>query len=440
MPVARVQLPDGRVAKFEVPEGTTQAQVEAEARKRFGSFSGAQGAASAVAPAAALRPPIPNENQLDRMATETPRTSASEAFGRSALSRYLNTLAGVPNLAATAGLRMLTGEPLIETDAMRQRKVEAGAPVLPRVGERVLPLPSGKQMTAGLETAAEFLPANVVREGGGRSIPDRFEQNLEQINAGEAEHPVASGFGELTGDAAAIFTGRVPVRAAARRSTAAVQPSAELSPGLKRALNTSVQKLRPFGRGAGKAAEAGLEGAVLAVLDEGDPLQTAALAAGGQGAGSLMLRTLGEVRKHSLGSTVLGLLVAHQMFRAVGPGEKNIFESSDQAFNDVIAAYGIGALAALAGAGRINRRGFAEDFPDQLTDGLTAIPRGAFVSFWNDLSKDPETLNPVIEKYTEGGFNQTQRARIERAWKNGNLGSEVEKMMGIQSFREALDD
>lgn len=27
MPIARIQLPDGRIARFEVPEGTTQDQV-----------------------------------------------------------------------------------------------------------------------------------------------------------------------------------------------------------------------------------------------------------------------------------------------------------------------------------------------------------------------------------------------------------------------------
>lgn len=37
MPIAKIQLPDGRTAKFEVPEGTTQDQVMEFANKQFGS-------------------------------------------------------------------------------------------------------------------------------------------------------------------------------------------------------------------------------------------------------------------------------------------------------------------------------------------------------------------------------------------------------------------
>ena len=36
MPIARVQTPDGRIARFEVPEGTTPKQVEAFAAQHFG--------------------------------------------------------------------------------------------------------------------------------------------------------------------------------------------------------------------------------------------------------------------------------------------------------------------------------------------------------------------------------------------------------------------
>lgn len=40
MPVARVKLPDGRIARFEVPDGTTPEQVQAFAQKQFGGGGG----------------------------------------------------------------------------------------------------------------------------------------------------------------------------------------------------------------------------------------------------------------------------------------------------------------------------------------------------------------------------------------------------------------
>ena len=36
MPIAKIQLPDGRIGKFKVPEGTTEEQVMSFANEQFG--------------------------------------------------------------------------------------------------------------------------------------------------------------------------------------------------------------------------------------------------------------------------------------------------------------------------------------------------------------------------------------------------------------------
>lgn len=366
---------------------------------------------------------------------------AFNAALRSAATQAIDNVIGLADVGLTAGLRLLTNRPLIETERMRQNQL---GPRLPTISEGILPEAlSGENVVSGLQTAAQVPGA--LMEGEPLNLGQRFEEQLQAGQQLAAEHPVASAVGEIGADALTLATGRIPARGFVRAGDALRPPQIRRTrlsaqPALKNALDTSVRKLSDtLGRGALRAGEAGIEGATLALLQEGDPVKTAAFAAGAQGAGSLILTSMGKVRKRPLSSTFAALLVGHQIFKAVGPGQRNLFESSDEAINEIVAGYALGVLANVAGFNRIQRKGFAQNFPEAFTDAITAIPRGALTSLWEDLAKNEETVAPVLEKYSTGGFNENQRRRIERAFKNGNLGSEIQKMLENPSFREELD-
>lgn len=68
MPIARIQLPDGRIARVEVPEGTTPQQAEAFARRAAGQQAPTQQAQPRQAATAKTPPPSMAVNALNSLA------------------------------------------------------------------------------------------------------------------------------------------------------------------------------------------------------------------------------------------------------------------------------------------------------------------------------------------------------------------------------------
>lgn len=429
MTTAIITLPDGRKAKLTGPD---RASIEAQAQ---------QLTAGSIIP---NRAPTPVNFQQQEVIPGIPATQAStvtsgpsggarQAGTRAAAQNFLGNIAQLPNAALTAVMNLPSVRSMLPPESVMK---------VPGLGDQVIPTPSGEQIVAGLETAAT-IPTE------GMNLSERYGQNLADAQALAAEHPNATSVGGALGDAATIATGRIPARGLFRAAAPAVKPARVArtpKPGFQNVLDTAANKLAStVGKGAVKAGEAGLEGATLAILQNGDPLQTAAFAAGAQSVGSLALTASAQVRKRPVTSIFMGLMLGHQLFKAVGPGERNMFESSDEAINEIVAGYGLGFLASMAGANRVSRKGFGGNFPESVTDALTAIPRGSLTSLWEDLAREEEagkdTTLQVIEKFTTSpsAFNDNQRKRLERAFRNGNLASEVEQLMKVESFRQSLD-
>lgn len=243
--------------------------------------------------------------QLPLPEGDVDRNALTRGFGEA----FLDNLMGTPDLVLTGGTRMLTGQPLVEPPfAPPNPEGTPEPPVkLPRVGERVLPLPRGEQVMAGAEAAGRTL-------AGGESLPAEYRGARIRQEAAQAQEPGIFGAGQVLGDVATLVTGRMPfARRLARRpqglprindnqvadtleaigrSNPDLAPrvveligSARLaSPGASRLWGRVSEKL---GRAFRKSAEKGLEGAVLGALQENDPLTTGALAAGGQLATSI---------------------------------------------------------------------------------------------------------------------------------------------------------
>lgn len=424
-----VEMPDGTIIQ-DVPDGTTKSELT----RRLGLMNRTQEVA-----------PQPGTQQDELPVTpisdipQEPSMTQGQAFGRNLLTQFVNNAVGVPELAA--GLLQRLPDVL----AFRQ-------PTEP-VNFRPLGLPSANELAAGAQTAIDVPGA--VLSGEDANISGRFAQNLAGQQAtdlrAEQEFPLTSMAGRATADVGTLLTGRLPIRSAAgktapqstvgralgREPARAAPRVDELPPGLKRFVREKAESkaARGLGRGVGKAAQTGTEGAVLAILGEGKPAETAALAAGGQAVGSLA-QTLARNPLRGLVPAIAASVAAIQLFKVSTPGGRDfITDSSDIAFKETRNILALGALAAASGLGRgspsLNR-----NLP-KISEALLTTRRGTVLSVVKELIKaeeaGDETTVRVLETFAEnpGAFdNETQR-RLQRSImseKPARLSAEIDRI------------
>lgn len=303
-------------------------------------------------------------------------------------------------------------------------------------------LPTGRDVLSGIDALPGMLAGN----------PGSFDEARQNRQASAEANPNASAFGNVAGDALSILAGRAPfVRAnAAPKAAAAVK---EVAPGFKKFAqqvweSPAVQKLAS---GAGRAGEAGLEGAALAALKDGDPLETAAYAAGGQAAGSLALQLAdfsgakdilkGDVFKGVGKLTMAAVLTgsAMQYLDAAVPGNKDwLIENIETGYDKVLLMMLAGAGAGLAGAGRIK----GENFP-VLADAVTALPRGAIISLWEDLAGNDDAKKAMsLLASRPDAHSKAQIQALEKGIfdKGESFSREVERLREEdEKYREMFD-
>lgn len=144
--------------------------------------------------------------------------------------------------------------------------------------------------------------------------------------------------------------------------------------------------------------------------------------------------------------TVGTAFVASEMFKAVAPGDQNLFESKDFAVLKAVGALALGVASAAVGAGRLRGKA-TEKFPKFL-DSITAVPRGAVLSRLQELTNasrdgDPTPLT-VMETFARdpNAFTPDQRRALGRALNSEKAGAfrkEVNRLIKNKSFREELE-
>lgn len=432
MPVARVQTPDGRVMRIEVPQGASERDILDFAQQQFSGMP----------------------QQADETPAEQPQEPVGtfQAIGRAGVDSFMNNILGIPEALANVppSPTQLGGQiadrlnpfNVPSREDIANPQIEQPRSMLEDItGSRELPLPDAGDVRAGVRTVTQGQP---------------FGEARQAVSAEEArmreEAPIASGVGGALGDAATLLTGRAPlVRGAQRRATArAAEPVQQLPAGLRRTFNRALnsKSMKGLANRAGRSVEAGLEGAALAVLQDGDAAETAAFAAGGQAAGSLALAGIPSTGKGALGlmGAALGVTAIIQLTKSATPGGNDfILPSIEAGFDKVKWALAMGAMAGLAGAGRIRGK-TAEDLP-LLMDGLTAVPRGAVISLIEDWraeqAEGQNRIEPVINKLASDPeyFQPAHRRRLERAIKSGQkpISSTIDDLMEIRSFRRRFE-
>lgn len=423
-----ITLPDGRRARITGPDRET---VERKAREL-----------------------------VQQPATEQ-RPSIGQAFGRAAVDSFVNNILGIPDLAVTSLLNMPSPRQLIQSDVVQA--MEAGEPQPqatlvgdvtgrqpPAIGARVLPTPESEDFRAAGDVLSQMPGA--VSEGESPDILGRFRQARElrgdETQRFAEERPGATLAGSVAGDAATLVAGRAPfARGATRRGIvpqAARKPTTQMEPGIRRALDRTFRSnpVKSLASRAGRSAETGLEASVLQLLNEGDPLEVAAYAAGGQAAGSLMLG-LTTTRKGLIGlaATAAGYATLIQMGKTSVPGGRNfILESGEAGIEKVKWGIMLGAMSGLAGAGRVRGGRMAQDMPI-IADSISAMPRGAAISLIREFVDrgEPETMETVLQQVAEDPerYTPSQRRRIERALNSEKISfaETVDSLMEQADFR-----
>lgn len=293
-------------------------------------------------------------------------------------------------------------------------------------------------------------------------------QNQRQIREQNAEaRPNTTMAAQTAGDVASLLAMRDPIarnrglaQLNSKMSTQALQelPGMTYSqlmnnPTLHRALSETLTKspaLRTLANRTGRAAEAGIEGYLLGLMTDGDPVELASYAAGSQGAGSLILSGMNGLLKGGAGDVALklgasafavGSLV--QLLKEATPGGQNfILESMETGYSKVLWGLGLGLLTGAAGYGRAaSPEKFVAAMP-KFFDHLTAIPRTAVTSVIGEMTKDP-SIGKVVTKLQADPmyFGPTAARRIQRAISNEDisLSETLSNLAGSEDFREKLD-
>jgi len=244
-------------------------------------------------------------------------------------------------------------------------------------------------------------------------LADAFGQRMQARTQMAEQRPGATAVGQFAGDAATLAMGRAPfVRPGGggmfdqqigsmltRYATAARGPQAS---ALRRTSANIVNSdtFRNIARGAGRAGEAGLEGAAMSLLQNGDPLETAAFAAGGQAVSSLGGELFEDAVNFLPGKTFKGKLLSAaasaaatggilQLLKSAMPGgEDNVIESLESGFNKAMLAIALGGALDLVGR-RPSGGGILREFP-AIADAMQTLPRTGIIKLAQAAASDPE--------------------------------------------------
>ena len=380
-------------------------------------------------------------------------------IGEFALRQFIDNILSTPRATGT-----------LLADASAATRTAAGS--VPRLFNDQ-PLELGRRFTEAREEERQLQPAKFLRElpipdtfdiqaagrtavGRGQgSIPERFAQQRDELIEADLQareqRPVASVAGNMLGDAATLATGRLPfARAVTRIPKARVLPS-NLTPSARRTLDRFMhaEATNKLFRGIRRAGETGFEGAVLAALDDADPVQTAMYSATAQAAGSTLLTVGNIARKQplaSLGYAALITAAGIQTVKTVTPGGvDSVVDSLEGGFDKVVLLGALATAAGLAGAGRGRGTLLAEELP-KIIEGGTALLRGSMLSIIKDATKEDErgvqTTFQTLQHLAAdpGRFTEPQLAALEKGFKDGNLSAVAQRLVSEdENFAQIID-
>lgn len=432
-----------------------------------------------VIPAGTLIRNVPagmSRNQL--LAKLNKNSSSLKVAGRQALAGLVDMLTGIPDVLANASVKAVNDVVRIPQAAGEHAAAFMSGnfdhfgttpPLIdrPPLGQDFI-MPNSNDVFAAAQVGGESLAR--LMSGSDMPVSTLSEaQNQQQAitDAGESQFPLAALGGDLAGGAASLATVRAPIAAqramtqleharsleAARRLAARSSSGMANIPTLRASLNEAVKRstfLKSLANRTGRAAEVGLEGATIGLLNGGDPLELAAYSAGGQVAGSILLGGVSAISGNggltSKGGRLMvaagGIAALLQMVKSAAPGgEDSVIQSVESGFNKVLGGIALGTMAGIAGAGRVTNKFPVRALPE-VADAITSLPRGATISVLNEVLKDPaseKVINRLRVDPNYFGSAATQRLRQAIQSERVSLTATIEELSNNSAFAEKLN-
>lgn len=263
-----------------------------------------------------------------------------------------------------------------------------------------------------------------VEELGSRLAALPEDRTYEQASANRelreaARHevyPWGAGIGDVGGAVAPLMLGRVPFTSKLRDieylSTRNINKGKTIyeslpfrSPARFRQVVKQSPGFNALKRGLGRTAEAGLEGAAISLLNNGDPLEAAGFTAGTQAGTSFVGDIL--TRKYAKLPSRVATFAANAgimtgVLYAAGvalPGEVKDYEASHAAINKMLWGYGLGGLlAGVSARARTGATSSASVTSQYMADALGSVPRNAMQAVMVDWLQKPEAQRMDLQK------------------------------------------
>lgn len=277
------------------------------------------------------------------------------------------------------------------------------------------------------------------------------DEALEGYIQRREEFPIAADTGDVLADVATLYTGRAPIGNYARQRRLMDLKSAKpappkMDPGFRRWATRKADEYKQWFKDSGyQIAETGVEGAMLAALQDEDPVTGAAFGVGVQAVNNVAnkwwdeLGTLGTkeagITRTGLkaGFTAFALSSLFQIFKELTPGGRDrILESQESGYAKVAATMALGAMTNTAGFGRPSRTQL--DDLGLIVDTWHSARRGATMSMFTEIMNDDSgDLDRITTRIFEDPsyFDATAMRRIARAMtdENTKMGDTVATLM-----------
>ena len=260
MPIAKVQMPDGRIARIEVPEGTTQDQVIRFVNDNQANFDGA--------PAEA-----PTVNQP--IQAETPVVTPSQPTGSELLIQQKNQdmpLTIMQQRAAAMGVDPQTSDRAVLTSdrEIRLKQLQEENPFLFDIIQDLNP---AEAAAIGFQQGLRTIARGAGKVAGQNLFPEVNDPALQKLQ----EASTAANIGKIAGEAAP-FAAAAPLTGAAGTGLQITRGGTQIVP----------QIASTKGRALASGALSGAEGASIAAGQDksGSEVALSALLGGTLGAGA----------------------------------------------------------------------------------------------------------------------------------------------------------
>lgn len=380
-------------------------------------------------------------------ARQEPSVSGGEALARGFSSSVINNALGVPNYIANTVKDDIQGffSGLNPFRELPDPNTEGTYPPLVKP-----PVASAADVFGGAQRMGEGVGA-IASGDFSQFQQGSASENQALLNQQAAEQrPGMFTIGETGGDVAALVAGKTPLAGARNQMGNAISASmreAAKVPGLPGVINTAALKIAKshLPRGIARATEAGLEGAVLSIMDGNDPYEVAGLAAGSQVFGSLAI-TGGKHLTKNLGAALVLGGVALNYLNMLPGGDSGIIDAFQASATKVLPTIGLGLLAGMAGYGRAPQ--WMQDKVPEIADAISTIPRGAITSLiqeaWEERERGENNISLVLQKYSSNPeyFGSTAARRLERAitTEGVSVKEAIDSLMDNKEFRERFNE